>query len=492
MSFGLGSLVIRADDGSELHLTDFDPNDVYAFDTIQRFLFADGVELSYAEFVSRGFDIEGAVGDDQLTGTNISDRMLGLEGDDTLSGGEGDDMLTGGTGNDTLQGGAGDDTYAFELGDGVDTLIDATSAGENRVRFGAGIAAADLKITGDSRALIIEIGAAGDALVLQHSDTQEGDMSRVITELEFADGSTVRLAELLPDGDFPDPILGTAADDVLVGSKLDDTIDAGAGNDIIVALGGNDTLTGGSGRDLLLGGKGDDTFILFGSDSQDDLFFGGPGNDRIVGGSDDAVIRLNRFGVGNGVELIDGGAGRNHIAGTASADHINLSATTVVNIERVDAGAGDDLIEGTDGADRMVGGSGDDRLQGGSGDDSYLFTRGDGQDHILDTGSSAGDSVEMDELIRHDQLWLSRHDTDLRIAVIGTGDAVVVDRWYQAAEHRVEWLRAGDGYQLSDANVDRLVQAMAAFSPPAAGELDLSPNLMAELEPVLAAAWQAA
>jgi hypothetical protein len=40
--------------------------------------------------------------------------------------------------------------------------------------------------------------------------------------------------------------------------------------------------------------------------------------------------------------------------------------------------------------------------------------------------------------------------------------------------------------------VDQLVQAMAAFAPPGAGELDLSPQLRSDLEPVLAASWEAA
>jgi hypothetical protein len=38
--------------------------------------------------------------------------------------------------------------------------------------------------------------------------------------------------------------------------------------------------------------------------------------------------------------------------------------------------------------------------------------------------------------------------------------------------------------------VENLVQAMAAFSPPAAGETTLPPAYQTSLEPVIAANWQ--
>lgn len=54
-------------------------------------------------------------------------------------------------------------------------------------------------------------------------------------------------------------------------------------------------------------------------------------------------------------------------------------------------------------------------------------------------------------------------------------------------------------YHTTDANavllntqVDKLVQAMAAFAPPAAGEMTLPESYRADLDPVLAANWQAA
>jgi len=47
-----------------------------------------------------------------------------------------------------------------------------------------------------------------------------------------------------------------------------------------------------------------------------------------------------------------------------------------------------------------------------------------------------------------------------------------------------------DGYSISDSGVQQLVQAMAAHSPPAAGQTTLPPNLASSLRPALTANWQ--
>jgi Ca2+-binding RTX toxin-like protein len=493
-SFGLGSLVIHAEDGSELHLTDFDPHDVYGFSTIGSFRFSDGVELSYAQFISQGFDITGTGGDDLLSGTNITDRMVGLDGDDRLSAGEGDDTLAGGAGNDSLQGGAGADTYVFTLGDGIDRLIDSEAAdADNRIRFGPGIAPADLHLAAHSSSVIIEVGDGGDLIQLEHPDPIAGDPSNVVRTLEFDDGSTIPLAALIPADSIPEPILGTSGRDVMIGTGQDDRIDADAGDDIVLGLKGNDLIFGGEGRDLLFGGVGDDRFVVAGDDAGHDQFYGGSGRDSIVGGLDDDAVHLHRFAAHNSIEVIDGGAGINRISGSPTADVIDLSATVVYNMNELDAGDGDDRVAATAGADRLNGGRGRDVLEGGAGDDVYLFGRGDGQDLLLETGSDLeGDRLALEADIRHDQLWFSRIEDDLRIDVIGSADEVVVDRWYGGADHQIEQIRAGDGFALASSRVDQLVQAMAAFAPPSEGELDLSPPLRDQLEPVLAASWEAA
>ncbi len=491
-SLGLGSLVIRAEDGSELRLTDFDPDDVYGLTTIGSFRFKDGVELSYAEFIGRGFDIAGTGENDALSGTNITDRIAGRDGDDTLSAGKGDDTLTGGPGNDRLEGGAGDDVYVFNLGDGIDTVMDVSTATEaNRIRFGAGVALTDLEVSVHGDTVTIAVGNGGDAINLVHDDPLNGDISRIVSVLEFADGSEATLADMIPAADAT--IVGSDDADVLVGTGEDDVIDAGGGHDLVFALQGDDRVMGGLGRDIVFGGRGNDIFIVTGNDGADDVFFGGPGFDTISGGGGDDSVRLHRFSARNSVEAIDGADGANRIAGTRGYDSIDLSATRVSNIDYIDVGAGNDVVTGTVSRDVIVGGRGNDALNGGAGDDVYLFDRGDGRDRIVDLDLSVNnDWLQFGSTIRHDQLWFSRARDDLNISIAGSSDRVVIGDWFLGPEHQIEAVQAGDGYVLDHSRVDQLVQAMAGFTPPASGELDLSADLREPLEPVLAANWQAA
>ncbi|MGC4241115.1 MAG: calcium-binding protein, partial [Herbaspirillum sp.] len=73
---------------------------------------------------------------------------------------------------------------------------------------------------------------------------------------------------------------------------------------------------------------------------------------------------------------------------------------------------------------------------------------------------------------RQDNLWFSKTGQDLRIKVLGTTDQVTVKDWYAGAagttDNHIERIKTADGKSLLDTDVDKLVQAMASFAPPAA------------------------
>ncbi len=132
---------------------------------------------------------------------------------------------------------------------------------------------------------------------------------------------------------------------------------------------GNDTLTGGAGNDILFGVGGNDTFI--GTD--------GDGNDYIDGG--DGVDRLNYSSVTTDL-TIDLGLTTAQNTGGAGTD-------TLLNIERIDGGSGNDTLTAADtvgdlrgrgGNDTLTGGAGNDFLQGGAGQD--IVSGGAGNDNI--------------------------------------------------------------------------------------------------------------
>lgn len=392
-----------------------------------------------------------------LSGTLVSniDHIDAAGGNDTVTGTAAADIIIGGTGRDTLNGGDGDDRFIVE---GADRAYDIVNGGTG---FDA--------ILGDD----------GDDTIRLRS---------------FDAGSSV---ERIDGGTGINVIAGTGGYDTLDLSATEVIniahIDAGAGNDTVTGTGYADVIIGGAGRDVLRGGAGNDLFLINGTDRAYDTFYGDAGVDTILGGDGNDTIRLRHFSLQNSMERIDGGAGANIIAGTGGYDTIDLSLVEMLNIDHIDAGSGNDRVVGTGYSDVIIGGPGRDALNGGAGNDIYRYARGDGRDRIVDYDSVANnDQIDFGSGIRHDQLWFRRVDDALAVEVIGTRDRISIDNWYQGADHQVETFHAGDGLMLINTQVDQLVQAMAAFSPPASGELELSPALISELEPVLAANWQSA
>jgi Ca2+-binding RTX toxin-like protein len=98
---------------------------------------------------------------------------------------------------------------------------------------------------------------------------------------------------------------------------------------------------------------------------------GGTGLDSMIAQADGTVIGISSL---TGIETIsaDGHSGVKLI-GSALADVIDLSATTLIGITGIDGGGGRDTIIGSTGADTIIGGGAGDLLTGGGGADTFLF-----------------------------------------------------------------------------------------------------------------------
>ena len=88
------------------------------------------------------------------------------------------------------------------------------------------------------------------------------------------------------------------------------------------------------------------------------------------------------------------------------------------------------------------------------------------------------------------ELWFRQVGTDLEISTDNPADKVSIKGWYSSNAARVERVESGDGKVLLDSQVQNLVDAMAAFAPPAGGSSNLTPEQKAQLEVVIAANWQ--
>jgi len=151
-----------------------------------------------------------------------------------------------------------------------------------------------------------------------------------------------------------------------------------------------------------------------------------------------------------------------------------------------------DTISGTTGSDTISGGGGNDSISGLEGNDIYIFGPGADADTISDYDSTAGntDVLSVGAGVAADQLWFRRVGASLEVSIIGTGDKSTISNWYSSNTYHIEQFKTADGKVLTDAKVQALVDAMAAFSPPAAGQTTLPSSYQAELTPVIAANWQ--
>jgi len=458
-----GQLTVNVGDSANpdsITFGSFDQGSNTAVSPIDRFVFADGTSLTYAELVARGFD--GGSGDDVLSGTSAGDRisggggndlLLGLGGNDTLLGGEGNDTLTGGVGIESLVGGAGDDTYSFAVGDsaiasGGEQIDDAL--GHNTIAI-SGVAASALQVQVASGALVVTYSGNDRVSIV-------GGVADVDDAFALAD-RTYSTAELV--GAVSTSVL--QADDAsghrhLLGGKGNDTISWAAGSATFSGGRGNDTLVGNGGSNTYLYSLGDGSDTL--TDTSAKTSAGQPTPNRIVFGAGIAAsdLRLSgaagQFRVQVGNDPNDGitfgsfdqtsSSAVSPIDSFVFSDRSTLSFATLL-ARGFEGGSGDDVIAGTPGADRIAGhagndslagqagddtldgGAGNDTLVGGAGNDVYLFGLGGGHDVIdnTDAGSGKVDTLRLSVQTPTD-IAVAQSGSDLTVSIQGTSDSIVL------------------------------------------------------------------
>lgn len=248
-------------------------------------------------------------GDDRVLGRRLDDIVHGEAGNDRLSGGAGNDTLDGGNDNDRLEGGVGNDLLTG--GEGNDVL----DGGDDRDRLDGGNGS-DTLIGGSERDVLV--GGADDDVLVGYNGMPTA------SGLAPEDRDTVAYRDALYGGD---------GNDVLWASWGDDRLEGG---------GDNDTLVGGRGADTLNGGDGDDILVAY---------LGGPlsvGAPPVFPVEHDGDANTLRGGTGidslhgsDGNDVLDGGADSDTIWGGAGND-ILIGAETIVRVDRLDGGAGDD------------------------------------------------------------------------------------------------------------------------------------------------------
>ena len=375
-----------------------------------------------------GDKLTGNSRDNKLEGRGGDDILLGGRGEDTLEGGEGNDNLEGGDGEDILRGGAGEDT--LRGGNAVDTLM----GGDDNDKLYGGTG--NDFLYGNDGDDTLE-GGTGDDLLDggDGTDTASYESSAVDLTIDLADSSN-NLGRDAEGDTFAsiENIRGGSGDDTLIGDDQDNTLDGGLGDD---------TLEGGAGDDILEGGEGDDTASYENSDDAVQVDLNEDGKQLSTGDADDDTLKNIENIIGSQyddkltgdreVNKLEGGLGDDTLIGGAKGDILDGGADdlstggvgdtasyettdnrvvvnlqdregtvgdaegdTLIDIENIRGGSGDDdltgdtdanILEGGDGNDFLYGGDGDDKLYGEAGDDT--LAGGEGVD-TLDGGTGTG------------------------------------------------------------------------------------------------------
>ncbi|MGD1925036.1 MAG: beta strand repeat-containing protein [Paracoccaceae bacterium] len=118
------------------------------------FTLSDNVEDARATGTS-DVNLTGNAEANWLTGSASSNVLSGGAGKDRLQGWEGSDTLIGDSGNDVLEGGSGSDVFVFNLGDGIDVILDFED-GLDRIDISSqGLSFADLRIVTSGANVIV-------------------------------------------------------------------------------------------------------------------------------------------------------------------------------------------------------------------------------------------------------------------------------------------------------------------------------------------------
>jgi uncharacterized repeat protein (TIGR02059 family) len=344
----------------------------------------------------------GGAGNDALTGDGVANLLVGNAGVDVLTGLGGDDTLSGDAG-DTLRGGDGQDLLIVaggmpglvEGGAGNDTLVlrnlpegmRSLDLFDPAIVAGRSIEAYDITQAGGGARAIVSAEA-----VLALTDGGTLRIAAVSGQgLEFIDGgwtltgtgggnrtytrgaATVIASEAISIVEpSPQSKTGTSGPDTLTGGGGDDTVAGLGGNDVLQGLGGadtlrgdadNDRLSGGFGNDLLDGGSGSDTAEYAYLTTGLTATLNSTGTATVVAGSGDidTLVSIENLSGGSGNDVLTGDATANVLSGNAGADTLL-------------GGAGNDTLSGGSGRDTLQGGAGSDLLVGDDGIDIADFS----------------------------------------------------------------------------------------------------------------------
>lgn len=430
--------------GDRVKLAGYNTDSPTFSDMVDNYEFADGSVATQQDILDAWIMLNGTGGDDELFGT---------VGNDTVEGGAGNDYFTTGQGNDRLIGGSGDDVYELNLGDGLDTVVDISDPGmENSVSLGYGITPDLIRPEVVDGNLILWAGDGGDGIRFEGFDPTIPEMPQPVKYLNFWDGSSMSLSELLASkagaayqegGSGSNTYLFNQGDGVV---SIFDISEGGAVN----------TLKFGPGiapEDLLrhlrfesphVSGSGNGTFVIA-FENGDQVRMDGFTPEDV----DNSPRSIDTFVFADGTILSFAEAVRSIFVVEGDANDNLLTGTNLS--DRLYGYEGSDSLGSGAGNDVLTGGAGNDLLNGESGRDTYIFNLGAGADTVIDSAENGvGNIASFGPGITRDDLTFSQDGSTLTISYGDNGDAIVVENFDLSGVNGTQVI---DTFEFSDGNV---------------------------------------
>ncbi|MDQ0423557.1 Ca2+-binding RTX toxin-like protein [Peteryoungia aggregata LMG 23059] len=366
---------------------------------------ADEIRTSVANYSMAGFsNVE------KLTYTGTSNAVLtGNAGNNTIVGGLGNDRLVGGAGADLLIGGAGVDTASYA-------------------------------------------NAASAVTINLHSGTHLGDAA----------------------GDVFDSIegyLGSAFEDTFVGNSTGNTFNGGSGVDTIdyssSTEGVNVNLTTNSHSGGHASGDSLVSIERVVGTAFDDIIASATAGHMLEGGAGDDTYLIGDHGVivneadASGLDTIITSVASYSIAGTTGIERLTYNGSAAANLV---GNSGDNVLTSGAGNDVLEGGGGDDELRGSVGDDTYVYSRGDGNDRIIEDPAAGATDQLIFQDISSTEVQVQRLGSDLRLQIpesyVGVGDSgsiVIVGAFAEGDHAGIDTIVFADGVIWSTSDIQALV-----------------------------------
>lgn len=152
--------------------------------------------------------------------------------------------------------------------------------------------------------------------------------------------------------------------------------------------------------------------------------------------------------------IVLAGEGNDNITGTKDQDilfggHGNDNLTASDGTDYLDGGMGNDHLNAGNGDDVLIGGVGNDHLNGGYGADTYIFSKGHGQDVIVDYQWLKKDEINPQDAIeftniKSTEVSVSLENGNIALSGYHDGDKLTLQSFFGGANYHIERFKFTD------------------------------------------------